>query len=142
MSENKSAFTFGERQEADSIPDLLRQLVDQGGQLAQQQLDLIQAEVKASVSDVGQAMGAMAGAAVVAVAGLGVLLMGCAFLLGQFMDLWLATMIVAAAAMGASGLLYLAGRRKMARSKLELEGTRRTLERAPRALAGRGTHTG
>src|SRR4051812_45792645 len=109
MSENKSAFTFGERQEADSIPDLLKQLADQSGHLAQQQLDLIQAEVKASVADLGQAIGAMAGAAVVAVAGLGVLLMGCAFLLGQFMDLWLATMIVAVAAMALAGLLYLTG---------------------------------
>jgi hypothetical protein len=139
MTDDKSAFRFEERQEADSIPALLKQLADQGGHLAQQQLDLVQAEVKASEADLGQVIGAMAGAAV---AGLGVLLMGCAFLLGQFLDLWLATMIVAVAAMGLAGLLYLAGRSKLARSKLELEGTRRTLERTPHALASHSTNKG
>jgi len=115
MSDTRSPFNF--RPAADgqeSIPDLLRQLADQGSHLAQQQVSLVQAEVRESVNDLKLAVGAMAGAAVVGIAGLGVLLMGLSYLLAEAMELWLATLIVAGTTLLGAFLLFLAGRKKMA----------------------------
>lgn len=134
----RSAFNFGERGSSgdESIPDLLRRLADQGSHLAQQQAKLVEAEVRSSVNDLKMAAGAMAGAAVVGIAGLGVLLMGIAFLLGEAMELWLATLIVAAATLAGAYAMYMAGQKKLQSSSLDIERTRRTLERAPDALSG------
>jgi hypothetical protein len=64
-----SAFNFSTGQDNESIPELLRELVQQGGHLAEQQTKLVQAEVRSAVGDLTGAVGAMAGAAVVAIAG-------------------------------------------------------------------------
>ena len=133
---DRSAFSFSERGGDESIPDLLRRLADQGSHLAQQQAKLVEAEVRSSVNDLKQAAGAMAGAAVVGIAGLGVLLMGIAFLLGEAMELWLATLIVAAATLAGAYAMYMAGQKKLQSSSLDIERTRRTLERAPDAISG------
>ncbi|MFN3388184.1 MAG: phage holin family protein [Allosphingosinicella sp.] len=144
----RSAFAFRERESAaprhdarhgasdESIPELLRRLTDQGSHLAQQQAKLVEAEVRSSVNDLKEAAGAMAGAGVVAIAGLGVLLMGLSFLLGEAMDLWLATLIVAAATLAGAYAMFAAGRKKLQASALDAERTRRTLERAPGAISG------
>ena len=132
----RSAFNFGDEKSDESIPALLRRLADQGSHLAQQQAKLVEAEVRSSVNDLKEAAGAMAGAAVVGIAGLGVLLMGVAFLLGEVMELWLATLIVAAATLGGAYMMFLAGRKKLQSSSLSAERTRRTIERAPSAISG------
>ena len=142
MSDIRSPFNFRQADgQQETIPELLRQLAEQGSHLAQQQVSLVQAEVRESVNDVKLAIGAMAGAAVVGIAGLGVLLMGLAYLLAEAMDLWLATLIVAAATLLGALLLFLGGRKKMQAGSLHAERTRRTLERAPGALAG-NSHEG
>lgn len=82
---DRSAFEFKGKAADESIPELLRQLIDQGTHLAEKQAQLVQAEVRDSVNDMKMAAGAMAGAAVVGIAGLGVLLMGLAFLLAEVM---------------------------------------------------------
>lgn len=133
---DRSAFDFRQQGEDESIPELLRRLADQGSHLAQQQSALIQAEVRSSVNDLKQAAGAMAGAAVLGIAGLGVLLMGVAFLLGEFMDLWLATLIVAAATLAGAYAMFAGGQSKLQSSSLSAERSRRTLERAPDAISG------
>lgn len=142
-AEGRSAFNFsaGEsdgthRGSDESIPELLRRLADQGSHLAQQQAKLVEAEVRSSVNDLKEAAGAMAGAAVVGIAGLGVLLMGLSFLLGEVMELWLATLIVAAATLAGAYAMFAAGRKKLQSSSLDAERTRRTLERAPGAISG------
>ena len=135
-AKDRSAFNFSDRAGDESIPDLLRRLADQGSHLAQQQAKLVEAEVRSSVNDLKQAAGAMAGAAVVGIAGLGVLQMGLAFLLGEAMDLWLATLIVAAATLAGAYAMYMAGQKKLQSSSLDIERTRRTLERAPDAISG------
>lgn len=144
----RSAFNFRERESAaprhdahhegsdESIPELLRRLTDQGSHLAQQQAKLVEAEVRSSVNDLKEAAGAMAGAAVVGIAGLGVLLMGLSFLLGEAMDLWLATLIVAAATLAGAYAMFAAGRKKLQSSSFDVERSRRTLERAPGAISG------
>src|SRR5688500_4546101 len=85
----------------DNVVDLLRQLVGQGSHLAEQQLNLIKAEIREATTDLKLAAGGMAGAAVVGIAGLGVVLMGIAYLLGDAIDnLGLATLIVGLATLG------------------------------------------
>ena len=140
----RSAFGFRDGERAspqretgdESIPELLRRLTDQGSHLAQQQAKLVEAEVRSSLNDLKEAAGAMAGAAVVGIAGLGVLLMGLSFLLGEAMDLWLATLIVAAATLAGAYAMFAAGRNKLQSGSLEIERSRRTLERAPGAISG------
>ena len=121
----------------DSLLDLLRQLTQQGAQLAEQQLALLQAEVREGADDVKATLGAMLGAAVVGIAGLGVLLMGVAYLVGDAIDdLGIGTLIVGAAALLVALILYGGARRKLAHAHLSAERTRRMLERAPDALRG------
>lgn len=136
MSDTRSAFGFDQSERRESIPDLVRQLTEQGAHLAQQQANLVQAEIRAGVDDLKQAAGAMAGAAVLGLAGLGVLLMGLSYLLAEAMELWLATLIVAAVTLGIAYAMFAAGRKKMQSSSLSVDRTRRTLERAPDAISG------
>lgn len=118
------------------VADLLRQLADQGSHLAQQQAALIQAEVGSSIDDLKVGVGEFAGAAVVGVAGLGVILMALAYLLAERMDLWLATLIVGVAALLIAYILYRAAAKKMSATRLAPNRSKRTLERTPGAASG------
>ena len=121
----------------DNVIDLLKQLAGQGSHLAEQQLALIKAEIHESTSDLKTAVGAIAGAAVVGLAGLGVTLMGIAYLLGDAIDnLGLATLIVGVAALGLAYVLYRSGANKMSATNLTPERTERTLQRTPDAVRG------
>lgn len=137
----RPAFAFDERKGDEDIPALLGRLVDQGSHLAEKQAELVRAEVRASVTDLKEAAGAMAGAAVLGIAGLGVLLMGLSFLLGEVMSLWLATLVVAAATLIGAYALYSSGQDKLRSSSMSADRTRRTLERAPDAISGNEERT-
>jgi hypothetical protein len=140
--DERSAFSFerraeSDRQDSESIPDLIRDLVSQGSHLAEQQTKLVQAEVRSAAKEMTAAVGAMAGAGVVAIAGLGVLLMGLSFLLAKAMPLWAATLVVAVATMAIAYAMFAAGKRKIAHSEnLSMDRTRHTMERAPGAITG------
>jgi hypothetical protein len=131
-----SAFQFDRREEGESIPDLLRTLVHQGSRLAEQQSRLVRAEVRSAVGDLTASAGAMAGAAVLGIAGLGVVLMGLSFLVAQVMPVWLATLIVGVAALLGAYAMFAAGKKKIESSSLSMERTRHTIERAPTAMSG------
>jgi hypothetical protein len=134
-----SAFNFEKRGNDESnegIPALLRDLVHQGSHLAEQQSRLVQAEVRSAVGDLTASAGAVAGAAVLGIAGIGVVLMGLSFLVSQLMPLWLATLIVGVAALIGAYAMYAAGKKKMESSSLTMERTRHTIERAPAAVSG------
>ena len=121
----------------DNIVDLLRQLAGQGSHLAEQQLSLIKAEIRESTADLRMAVGGMAGAAVVGIAGLGVLLMSFAFLLADAIEnLGLATLIVGAATLVLAYILYRGAAKKMSATHLAPERSQRTLERTPGAVRG------
>jgi uncharacterized membrane protein YqjE len=136
-AEGRKAFGFSERGDDEDISSLLRRLADQGTHLAEQHAELVRAEISESVADVKQAAGAMAGAAILGLAGLGVLLMGISFALAEAMSLWLATLIVAAATLAGAFMLYSGARQKLNSSSLSARRTRRTLERAPDAISGK-----
>ena len=121
----------------DNIVDLLRELVGQGTHLADQQLSLIKAEVRESASDVKAAVGGLVGAAVVGIAGLGVLLMGLAYLLADAINnVGLATLIVGLVTIVLAYILYRGAAAKMSASHLTPERTERTLQRTPDAVRG------
>ena len=136
MSDTRSAFGFEQSERRDTIPDLIRQLTEQGAHLAQQQANLVQAEIRSGVNDMKAAAGAMAGAAVVGLAGLGVTLMGVAYLLAEAMELWLATLIVGLVTLGIAYATFAGGKKKLQSSSLSVDRTRRTVERAPGAISG------
>ena len=121
----------------DNVVDLLKQLVGQGSHLAEQQLALIKAEIRESTADLKTAIGAMAGAAVVALAGLGVVLMGIAYLLGDAIEnVGLATLIVGLATLALAYVLYKSGAKKMSATHLSPERSQRTIQRTPDAVRG------
>jgi hypothetical protein len=121
----------------DSLVDLLRQLTEQGAHLAEQQLTLLQAEVRESTNDIKATVASMLGAAVVGIAGLGVLLMGAAYLVGDAIDnIAAGTLIVGAAALLVALILYSGARKKLTHTHLSAERTRRTLERTPDVVRG------
>src|SRR5688572_14562936 len=92
---------------SDNVVDLLKQLTMQGSHLAEQQLALIKAEVRESTGELTTAVGSMAGAAVVGLSGLGVTLMGVAYLLGDAIDNTpLATLLVGLATLALAYVLY------------------------------------
>lgn len=123
--------------ESDNIVDLLRDLVHQGSHLAEQQLSLIKAEVRESTSDLKAAAGGLIGAAVVGIAGLGVLLMGLAYMLADAIDnLGLATLIVGAVTLVLAFILYRSGAAKMSATNLAPDRSQRTLQRTPDAVRG------
>ena len=121
----------------DNVVDLLKQLAGQGSHLAEQQLALIKAEIRESTTEIKAAVGAIAGAAVVALAGLGVFLMGIAYLVGDAIDSipW-GTVIVGAATLALAYVLYRSGAAKMRDTHLAPERTQRTLQRTPDAVRG------
>lgn len=127
----------GSGQSQDNIVDLVRQLTSQGSHLAEQQLQLILAEVRETTADLKVAVVGMLGAAVVGIAGLGVVLMGFAYLLGDAIEnLGLATLLVGVATLIVAAILYAGARKKMDAAHLSPERTRRTLERTPDAVRG------
>jgi hypothetical protein len=122
---------------SDNVVDLLRDLVGQGTHLADQQLSLIKAEVRESAADVKIAVGGMAGAAVVGIAGLGVVLMGLAYLLADAIgNVGLATLIVGAVTLVLAYVLYRGAASKMSATSLTPDRTERTLKRTPDAVRG------
>ena len=121
----------------ENVVDLLRQLATQGSHLAEQQLSLIKAEMRQATTELKAAVGAMAGAAVVGIAGLGVVLMGLAYLLGDAIDnIGLATLIVGIATLALAYVLYRSGANKMSSAHLAPDRTQRTLERTPDIARG------
>ena len=121
----------------DNIVDLVRQLAGQGSHLAEQQLSLIKAEIREATTELKTAIGGMAGAAVVGIAGLGVTLMGFAYLLAQAIEnLGVATLIVGVATLVLAYVLYHGASKKMSSAHLAPDRSQRTLERTPDIARG------
>jgi hypothetical protein len=139
MRDESSAFNFKHRAKEQGLTGLVSELADEGSHLARQQVSLIEAEVRAATTEVKESIAAMAGAAVVGIAGLGVFLMGISFLLGSAMPLWLGTVVVAVATLAGAYAMYATGRNKIQSKSMTLGRTRHTIERAPAALSGQET---
>lgn len=126
-----------------NIVDLVGRLTQQGAHLARAQVSLMQAEVREAVNEVKAAIGAMVAAAVFGIAGLGVLLMGIAYFVGDALDdVGLGTTLVGIATLLVAFMLYLSGRKKVGAANLKPDRTIDTLADAPAAASGDIHHTG
>ncbi len=120
-----------------NIVDLVGHLTQQGAHLAREQVSLMQAEVREAANDVKAAVGAMAGAIVFGVAGLGVLLMGIAYLVGDAINnVALGTILTGVITLVIAGILYAGGRKKIDASNLKPTRTIETIADTPAAATG------
>ena len=127
----------------DNIVDLIGHLTQQSGHLAQEQIKLVQAEMRESLQDLKEVIVAMLTAAVLGIAGLGVTLMGIAYLLGDAIDnVDLATLLVGIATLIVAGILYAGARKKMDATHLKPERSIQAAERTADAAKGNLTNTG
>ncbi len=126
-----------------NIVDLLGRLTSQSAHLAQQQVSLVQAEMRESVADLQKTIASLLGAAVLGISGLGVTLMGIAYLIGDAIgDRDLATLLVGIATLIIAAILYGAARSKMNATHLKPERTIDTVERTADAAHGDLTNSG
>ena len=120
-----------------NIVDLVGRLTQQGAHLAQQQISLMQAEVREAAQDVKIAVSAMAAAAVFGIAGLGVLLMGVAYFVGDALDnVALGTTLVGAATLVIALVLYAGARKKIDSAHLKPDRSIDTIADTPAAATG------
>ena len=131
------------RAEDDNVVDLIGRLTGQSAHLAQQQVALVQAEMRESVADIQKSVASLLGAAVFGIAGLGVTLMGIAYLIGEAIDNTnLATLLVGLVTLIIAAILYASARSKMQATNLRPERTIDTVERDVDAAKGNLTHDG
>lgn len=123
--------------EEHNIVDLVGRLTQQGAHLAREQVSLMQAEVREAATDVKTAVGAMAAAAMFGIAGLGVLLMGIAYYVGDALDdVPLGTTLVGIGTLVIAGILYASGRKKVNAAHLKPQRTIDTISDTPAAATG------
>lgn len=123
--------------DGDNIVDLVGRLTSQSAHLAQQQINLVQAEMRETADDIKQGVGSLIGAAVLGISGLGVTLMGIAYLIGDAIDdRDLATLLVGLAVLIVAGIMYASARSKMNDTTVRPERTIETAERLPHAVQG------
>ncbi len=117
----------------DNLVDLIGKLTSQSAHLAQQQVSLVQAEMREAANDIKQAIAGLLGAAVLGISGLGVTLMGIAYLIGDAIDnVPLATLIVGLLVLVIAYVLYASAKKKMDTDQLV---PTRTIETAQRDVA-------
>lgn len=137
---NKPASNSGEDR---NIVDLMSRLTQQGAHLAREQVNLVQAEVREAAQDLKAAVAAMAVAAVVGIAGLGVFLMGIAYFVAQAVDnLALGTTLVGAATLLIALVLYMSGRKKVSATHLTPDRSIETIQDTAAVATGDLHHSG
>jgi hypothetical protein len=120
-----------------NIVDLVGRLTQQGAHLAREQVSLMQAEIREATNDIKVAVGAMAGAAVVGIAGLGVLLMGIAYYVGDALDdVPLGTTLVGVATLVIALIMYAGARKKVGAANIRPDRSIDTLSDTPAAVTG------
>lgn len=124
---------------SESIADLIRDLARDLSTLLSKEVALAKAEVRESVSDMNKAVGAIATGAVLAMAGVVVLLMSGVYGLSNVVEPWLAALIVGALALLIGFLLVNSAKKKMSARAMVPDRTmdsakkdKETLERAVR----------
>lgn len=123
-----------------TIVDLLGRLTSQGAHLAQEQVALIQAEVREGLSDIRQVIAAHAFAGIFGLAGLGITLTGLGWLLGDALDnVPVGILIAGIATLVIAGVLYARARQKLKAMDIKPVRSIRTIEDTPDILSGAPT---
>ena len=126
-----------------NVVDLIGRLTSQGSHLAQQQINLVQAELREGIDDLKIAIGSLVSAAVVGISGLGVVLMGLGVWLGDGLDNYqLGIIIVGLITLAIAFLMFQAAKKKMSAANLKPERTIETVERTPDVATGNLTNDG
>ena len=121
----------------EGIGELLSRLTSQGAHLAQEQVSLVQAEMREGVQDIKEAVAALLGAAVVGIASLGVILMGLGLWLGIALNNdGLGVLIVGLIAGVIAYIMYSAAKKKVDATNLKPTRSIRTAEDTPAAVTG------
>jgi F0F1-type ATP synthase assembly protein I len=127
----------------ENVVDLLGQLTSQGAHLAQEQVALMQAEVREAATDIKAAIAAYAGAGVLGLTGLGVTATGLGWLLGDAIDnIPLGIVIVGVIILIVAAVLFSGAKSKTASAHLKPERTIRTAADTPDVLTGTHSTTG
>lgn len=126
-----------------NVVDLLGKLTSQGAHLAQEQVALMQAEVREATSDIKRAIAAYAGAGVLGLTGLGVAATGLGWWLGDGIDnIPLGLIIVGIGLLIIAAVLYSSAKAKTAATNLKPERSIRTVSDTPDVLTGTHSTTG
>jgi hypothetical protein len=96
-----------------SIGELLKQLSEQTATLVRQELDLAKAEMQQKAKRAGVGLGLMGGGGVVALAAVGALTATLIMLLAEWMDGWLAGLIVTLVYAAVAAVLALQGKERV-----------------------------
>lgn len=127
----------------EGVGELLSRLTQQGAHLAQEQMSLMQAELREGIAEIKEAAAALIGAAVVGMAALGVLLMGAGYLLGDAIDnVGLGILIVGIISAVIAYIMYSGASKKVSAANLKPNRTIRTAGDTPAAVTGHMSSTG
>jgi xanthine/uracil permease len=125
------------RQPSETEPSLLslvRQLAHEVPALISEELALAKAEIKSSVETAKTAMAAVAGGAMVMLAGLIVVLLAAVYGLALVMPQWLAALIVGVVAMVVGFVMVQSGKKNLEPSQLTPERTLHSLHKDKDAI--------
>ncbi|NLI19011.1 MAG: phage holin family protein [Actinomycetales bacterium] len=100
-----------------TIGELVARISDQFSHLIRGELELAQANLKAKAIRLGAGGGMFAAAGVLALYAFGLILLGFAWLLGQWLPLWASLLIVAALLLLLAAVLGLIGKKQLDDSK-------------------------
>ena len=141
--EPASPSRLGGPSDARSIGQLVSDVSTDLSQIMRGELELAKAEIKQDVQHAGKGAGMLAGAAVVALYGVGILLLGLAAVLAIWLPVWASLLIVAAVLLVVAGVLAMIGKKQVTQVKgkpekaiTQAQETVATLKQAPAALRG------
>ncbi len=100
-----------------SLADLLRQMTDQSSRLASKEIELAKAEIELKAKRVGVGVGAFGGAGFVALLAAGALTATLILVLAEWMEPWLAALVVTVVYLAVAGVMALLGRKKLEDAK-------------------------
>jgi hypothetical protein len=117
-----------------SIGALIRQLTREVPELFTKELALAKAELQQSLSTLKAGVAAVAGAAVVLLAGLIILLMAAVYGLATMMQLWLAALIVGGVTLVIGFIMLQSGKKQFEPSHFTPDGTLHAVQQDKEAL--------
>ncbi len=111
-----------------SVPEILEDIASNLTQLVQAEFRLAKSELKEGAEKVARPGATLGAGVVLALYGLGLLLLAAVYALSLVVAAWLATVIVGGVLMVAAGILIGAGSTKLKRVNVTPDKTMRTLE--------------
>lgn len=115
------------RTDGRSLGELFSDLTRDVGTLVRQEVQLATSEMSQKVKTAGKDIGLLVGGGLVAYAGFIVLLGALAILIGNFLPLWVATLIVAVVVMAVGAVLVMQGKNALSNLDMKPRKTMQTI---------------